>query len=71
MKEVKMERRLKSSFGNLLKTPSVWILGVIWIFATGAYGHLSGDPPFFHKELSFSDYANTIFGLSDRRRHFW
>jgi len=65
-KEVKVEGRLTGSLRNLLKGRSVWILAIMWIFASGAlWGVYQVTPLYFTKELSLSvQYANTIFGLS-------
>jgi len=65
-KEVKVRRRMKGQVGNLLKSKPVWILGILWVFATGAFmGVYQVTPLYFTKELAFStQYANTIFGLS-------
>jgi MFS family permease len=64
--EVKVERRLKGYLWNTLKSPSLWILAIIWTFATGAFMAVyQVTPLYLTKELSFSgQYANTIFGLS-------
>ena len=66
VKEVKGQRGTKVHFGDLLKRPSLWVLGMLWALATGAFmGVYQVTPLYFTKELSFStQYANTIFGLS-------
>ncbi len=65
-KEVRVEKKLKSYLGSLLKRKDLWILAIIWTSATGAFmavyqvTHL-----YLTKELSFSKaYANTLFGFS-------
>ncbi len=65
-KEVRVERRLESYVGNMLKRKSLWMFAVLWTFATGAFmGVYQVTPLYLTKELSFStQYTNTIFGLS-------
>jgi MFS family permease len=65
VKEVKVEKRLTSSFG-FLKKRSVWALGLIWIFATGCFiGVYQIMPLYLTKELHLgSRYGNSILGLS-------
>ena len=65
-KEVKVEKRQKGPIGGLVRNRSLWLLGVIWVFATGAFmGLYQIIPLYFTKELLFdAQYANTIFGLS-------
>ena len=65
-KEVKVERRLAASVRDLLMSRSVWILGIMWALASGAFwGVYQVTPLYFTKELSLSaEYANTIFGVS-------
>ncbi len=65
-KEVKVERRLTASAGNLITSKSVWILGLLWALASGSFwGVYQVTPLYFTKELSLDpQYANTIFGLS-------
>ncbi len=64
--EVKVEKKLKSYLGNLLKQRNLWILAVIWTFATGAFMAVSQVTPLYlTKELSFSvARANAVFGFS-------
>ena len=66
VKEVKGQKGTKINFGDLLKRPSLWVLGMLWALATGSFlGVYQVTPLYFTKELSFStQYANTIFGLS-------
>ncbi len=66
VKEVKAGQTTKARFGDLLKRPSLWVLGMLWAIGTGAFmGVYQVTPLYFTKELSFStQYANTIFGLS-------
>jgi MFS transporter, NNP family, nitrate/nitrite transporter len=65
-KEVRVERRQKGPIGGLVRNRSLWLLGIIWVFATGAFmGLYQIIPLYFTKELLFdAQYANTIFGLS-------
>jgi predicted MFS family arabinose efflux permease len=81
VKEVKGQKGTKINFGDLLKQPSLWVLGMLWALATGSFlGVYQVTPLYFTKELSFStQYANTIFGLPDwhiyhahrsRQRHY-
>ncbi len=65
-KEVKVTRKLKSYFGEIFGSPSLWILAVLWTIGTGAaMGIYQVIPLYLTKELSFSThYANTVFGLS-------
>jgi MFS family permease len=65
-KEVKVEQKISGSLRNLLKGRSVWIMGVMWICASGAFwGVYQVMPLYFTKELHLStQYANTVFGLS-------
>jgi MFS family permease len=65
-KEVKVERAQRVQAGGLLKRRSVWILGTIWVFATGSFmGLYQVTPLYFTKELGFStQYANTLLSLS-------
>jgi MFS family permease len=64
--EVKVERRLVASIRNLLMSKSVWIMGIIWALASGAFwGVYQVTPLYITKELSLNaQYANTILGLS-------
>jgi MFS family permease len=65
-KEVQMQEKQTSCFGDMLKNRSVWMLAILWVFATGAFmGVYQVTPLYFTKELFFTtQYANTIFGLS-------
>lgn len=65
VKEVKVEKRLNSPF-RLLRKKSVWVLGLIWVFATGCFiGVYQVVPLYFTKELHLgAHYANSILGLS-------
>jgi MFS family permease len=51
---------------DLLKTRSLWIMGTLWVFASGAnWGIYFAIPLFLTKELSLSiGYANTVLGIS-------
>lgn len=65
-KEVKVEQKITGSLATLLRGRSVWIMGVMWICASGAFwGVYQVMPLYFTKELHLgTNYANTIFGLS-------
>ena len=65
-KEVRVEQRVTVSLRNLLKGRSVWILGVLWVCASGVFwGICQVIPLYFTKELSLGiRYTNTVFGLS-------
>jgi MFS family permease len=65
-KEVKVEKKVTGSLVSLLNGRSVWIMGVMWICASGAFwGVYQVMPLYFTKELHLStEYANTVFGLS-------
>jgi MFS family permease len=68
--ELKATKRLKGYTGSLLssllKSKSLWILAVIWVFAAGAFWAVYMIIPLYlTKELSFDiGYANTLFGIS-------
>lgn len=64
--ELKITHSRKTMRGDLLKTRALWILGILWIFASGAYwGVYFAIPLFLTKELSLSiGYANTVLGIS-------
>jgi MFS family permease len=65
-KEVRVEKKVTGSLRTLLKGRAVWIMGVMWVCASGAFwGVYQVTPLYFTKELSLAtEYANTIFGLS-------
>lgn len=65
-KEVRVEKKLTGSLRDLVKGRAVWIMGVMWVCASGAFwGVYQVTPLYFTKELLLStEYANTIFGLS-------
>ena len=64
--EVKIERPTASTHDRLLRQRSLWIIALIWIFASGAnLGVYFILPLYLIKELHLdSVYANEIFGLS-------
>lgn len=51
---------------QVLKSKSLWLIGIIWIFMAGAtMGLYFVVPLYLSKELSLSiEYANTVFGIS-------
>ena len=65
-REVKIEQPGKRAFGALVKVPSLWIMGALFTFASGAnLGIYSIVPLYLTKELSLDiGYANTILGIS-------
>jgi MFS transporter, NNP family, nitrate/nitrite transporter len=64
--EVKVRRPEKSPFGGLVRNRSLWIMGVLFAFVSGAnLGIYSIVPLYLTKELSLGiGYANTILGVS-------
>lgn len=64
--EVKRARGTQSRFLDLLKRRSLWVIGTIWIFASGTnLGLYFIFPLYLTKELQMNvDSANAIFGLS-------
>ncbi len=64
--EVRVEKKLKSYLGNLLRRRTLWILAIIWTFATGAFMAVyQMTPLYLTKELSLSaSHANAVFGFS-------
>jgi MFS transporter, NNP family, nitrate/nitrite transporter len=64
--EVKITHSPRRAFGDLVKRPSLWIMGILFTFASGAnLGIYSIVPLYLTKELSLSiGYANTILGIS-------
>ena len=64
--EVKIVQSPRRALGDLVKRPSLWIIGILFTFASGAnLGIYSIVPLFLTKELSLSiGYANTILGIS-------
>jgi MFS transporter, NNP family, nitrate/nitrite transporter len=64
--EVKIDQPMPNSHNHLLRQRSLWIIALIWIFASGAnLGLYFILPLYLIKELNMeSVYANQIFGLS-------
>ena len=64
--EVKLGRSEKYVFKDLLKTRTLWTMGAIFTFVSGAnMGIYSIIPLYFTKELSMSiEHANAILGIS-------
>jgi len=64
--EVKIVQSPRRAFGDLVRRRSLWIMGILFTFASGAnLGIYSIVPLFLTKELSLSiGYANTILGIS-------
>jgi MFS family permease len=65
-KEVRVESRLTSYVGGMLKRRSLWVLAVIWTFGTGAFMAVyQVTPLYLTKELSLSmGHANAVLSLS-------
>jgi MFS family permease len=65
-KELDVHKTQKGFIGSVLKSRSLWLLGIMWIFAVGAnLAVYFIIPLYLTKELSFDiGYANTIFGFS-------
>ena len=64
--EVKITHSPKRAFGDLTRRPSLWIMGALFTFASGAnLGIYSIVPLYLTKELSLGiGYANTVLGIS-------
>jgi MFS transporter, NNP family, nitrate/nitrite transporter len=64
--ELKITHSQKTIRGDLLRRRALWIMGTLWIFASGAYwGIYFTIPLFLTKELSLDiGYANTVLGIS-------
>ena len=64
--EVKISKQRKRIFGDLIRTRSLWIIAVLFIFASGAnLGIYSIIPLYLTKELSLNiGYADAILGIS-------
>jgi MFS family permease len=64
--EVTLGQEKSYFLGSLFRNRTIWVMGVVWIFAAGAnIGLYFVIPLYLVKELSLDiDYANTIFGLS-------
>ena len=64
--EVKRPQGAQGRFRDLLRRKSLWIIGAIWIFASGCnLGLYFIFPLYLTKELSMDgDTANTIFSIS-------
>jgi MFS transporter, NNP family, nitrate/nitrite transporter len=64
--EVKIANPPKAVFNDLMKTKSLWLMCIIWIFGAGAnLGIYSIIPLYLTKELQLNiGYANTILGVS-------
>lgn len=65
-KELKIDRPLPSAHDHLLRQRALWIIAVIWIFASGTnLGVYFILPLYLIKELHLdSVYANELFGIS-------
>ena len=64
--ELKITNARKSLHSDLLRKRALWIMGAIWVFATGAmWGVYYTAPLYLVKELSLTiEYANSLFGFS-------
>jgi sugar phosphate permease len=65
-KDFEVHMTQKGFVGSVLKSRSIWLLGIMWIFSVGAnLAVYFIIPLYLTKELSFDiGYANTIFGFS-------
>ncbi len=64
--ELQMKQGRRAMVASLLRNRTLWLLGVLWIFAAGAnLGVYFIVPLYLTKELHLDiSYANTIFGIS-------
>jgi MFS family permease len=64
--EVRIRRESQNAFGDLLRNKSLWIVGIVWLFAAGAnMGLYFVFPLYLTKELHMDiTSANLIFGIS-------
>ncbi len=64
--EVRMRKGQQNPFGDLLRNKSLWIMGVVWLFAAGSnMGLYFVFPLYLTKELQIDiGSANVIFGIS-------
>ena len=64
--EVKVQRSMRSSLAAVLRSPSMWLMATMWVFAAGAnLGVYFVTPLYMTKELGLDlRYANEVFGLS-------
>jgi len=64
--EVKISNPPKTTFREIVKIRSLWLMAIIWIFSAGAnLGIYSITPLYLTKELQLEiGYANTILGIS-------
>lgn len=65
-KELKVSKTQKGYIGSILRSKSFWVLGILWIFASGTFLAVYLIVPLYlTKELSFDiGYANTLFAFS-------
>lgn len=65
-KDLGVQKTQRGFIGSVLKSRSLWILGIMWIFSVGAnLAVYFIIPLYLTKELSLDiGYANTIFGFS-------
>lgn len=64
--EVRIANPSKSTFKDIIKIPSLWLMATIWIFGAGTnLGIYSIIPLYLTKELHLDIvYANTVLGIS-------
>ena len=64
--EVRVKRSMRSSLISVLRSPSMWLMATMWVFAAGAnLGVYFMTPLYMTKELGLDlKYANEIFGFS-------
>ncbi len=64
--EVRVSRLVRSQLSSIIRSPSLWLMGTMWVFAAGAnLGIYFVTPLYLTKELGLDiKYANEIFGFS-------
>jgi MFS family permease len=64
--EIKISRDVRTQLPEVLRQPSLWIMGIMWTFAAGAnLGIYFITPLYLTKELGLDiKHANEIFGFS-------
>ena len=64
--EIKVSRRTRGHLSRIVRSPSLWVMGTMWVFAAGAnLGIYFITPLYLTKELGLDiKHANEIFGFS-------